>query len=146
MLCPYCSNNTRVIDKRNSPTGTRRRRECLGCRKRFTTYENIRLKELMVIKSDGRKQPFSREKLVLGLKKALEKRPGIEKVEEIADQIESKLRSGKKAEVKSSRIGELVLRKLSKTDKVAYMRFASVYRQFEDIRSFEKELKNIKNK
>ncbi|MBM3200218.1 transcriptional repressor NrdR [Candidatus Woesearchaeota archaeon] len=148
MRCPYCkSTETKVVDKRETQDqkSTRRRRECLKCKKRFTTYERIEQSDLIVIKKDNRREPFSREKLKSGIVKACQKRPvSYESIENVLNEIESQLRKKNKAEVTSKEIGELVMKKLKKLDKVAYIRFASVYREFQDIRSFEKELKSLK--
>lgn len=148
MLCPHCnSKESKVIDKRETPDlkAIRRRRECLKCEKRFTTYEKIEPTELFVIKKDKRREPFNREKLKSGLIKACQKRPiSHESIEKVLNEIELMLRKKKKTEITSSEIGELVMKKLKKLDKVAYIRFASVYREFQDINSFEKELKSLK--
>ena len=149
MKCPYCNaRETRVTDKRPTPSGeTRRRRECLRCKKRFTTYERIQGVELVIIKKDGSKQPFSREKLKLGIIKALEKRPvTLEKIESTIQQLESELRRLKQKEIPSKLLGEKVIRKLRKLDKVAYLRFASVYKSFSDIKDFEKEVRELKKR
>ena len=145
MNCPFCSNEEhRVVDKREANEATRRRRECLRCKKRFTTYERIEPFNLVVVKKDGRREPFNREKLRSGMIKACEKRPiPQEKIDVAVDEIEAELRSEEKKEVSSTHVGELVMRKLKKLDKVAYIRFASVYRQFADLESFEKELKKL---
>lgn len=148
MKCPYCqSNETKVVDKRETEDFlvTRRRRECLECEKRFTTYERVELADLMIIKKDSKREPFNRDKLLNGLKKACEKRPiAQEKIDEVASKIEAKLRNSEKPEIESKKLGELVIKELKKLDKVAYIRFASVYREFEDIKSFEKEIKDLK--
>ncbi len=145
MNCPFCGNEEhKVVDKREANEATRRRRECLRCKKRFTTYERIEPFDLVVVKKDGRREPFSREKLRSGMTKACEKRPiPQEKIGVSVDEIEAELRSEEKKEVPSTHVGELVMRKLKKLDKVAYIRFASVYRQFADLESFEKELKKL---
>jgi len=144
MNCPYCGGNTKVTDKRHSPRGIRRRRECLKCKKRFTTYEKIAKSELYVTKKDGRREKFVREKLEAGILKAFEKRPiSQEKIQKMIDEIEEQLRRRGKKEIKSSVIGEIVMRKMRKIDKVAYIRFASVYRDFEDIKDFKKELRGL---
>ncbi len=144
MLCPYCSNeDTKVTDKRDTKNETRRRRECLKCGKRFTTYERLEPLEIFVIKKDGRREPFSREKLKQGIDKSCEKRPvSKEKIEWIVNNIEERLRQYGH-EVRSSLIGELVIKKLKKLDQVAYIRFASVYRDFKDLTDFKKEIKEI---
>ncbi|MEA3255327.1 MAG: transcriptional regulator NrdR [Candidatus Altiarchaeota archaeon] len=146
MKCLYCSfSETRVIDSRESgPYAIRRRRECMDCKKRFTTYERVELTPLYVIKRDGGREEFNRKKLKKGIMKALEKRPiGIDAVEDMIDEVEEKVHQLGKKEVESSKIGEITLRKLKKLDQVAYIRFASVYRSFTDITSFEEELKNL---
>jgi len=144
MECPYCSGNSKVTDKRKSPVGIRRRRECLNCKKRFTTYEKIGKSDLYVIKKDGRREKFNREKLEDGIEKAFEKRPTPkEKIEKMINEIEEQLRKKGKKEIRSSTIGELVMRKLKKLDNIAYIRFASVYRDFQDIQDFKKELREL---
>jgi transcriptional repressor NrdR len=149
MKCPFCgSEESKVLDKRETPDlkATRRRRECLGCRKRFTTYERVEAADIVVIKKDGKREMFDRNKLKLGIMKACEKRPvSAESIEKVIDSIENELRKGQ-TEVRSSVIGNLVMRKLKKLDKVAYIRFASVYREFADIQSFQKELKRLLKK
>jgi transcriptional repressor NrdR len=148
MNCPYCNNEDhKVIDKREANEATRRRRECLKCEKRFTTYERIEPFEIVVVKKDGRRETFNRDKLRSGMTKACEKRPiSQEKIEKAVDEIEGELRKLKAKELPSSRMGEFVMRKLKKLDKVAYIRFASVYREFADLESFEKELKKLVRK
>ena len=145
MDCPYCSHTKfKVTDKRDSPTGIRRRRECLKCKKRFTTYENIEKSDLYVIKKDGRREKFEIKKLETGIEKAFEKRPvSQEKIKKMINEIEEQIRKTGKKEIKSSIIGDLVSKKIKRLDKVAYIRFASVYRDFEDIKDFKKELKEI---
>ena len=143
LRCAYCGyEETKVIDKRDSEKETRRRRECLKCKRRFTTYERADV-EIIVIKKDGRREHYNREKLKSGVIKACEKRPvSIEKIDKALDEIEEKLaRKGK--EVSSKEIGELVMSKLKKLDKIAYIRFASVYKNFEDIGEFKKEIKEV---
>jgi transcriptional repressor NrdR len=145
MLCPYCNNlETKVTDKRDCDSITRRRRECLKCSKRFTTYERVEL-ELNVIKKDGRREKFSRKKLFEGVAKSIEKRPFTsEQVEEIVNDIEANIyRTAKDKDIKSSKIGEIVMNKLKKIDKVAYIRFAAVYRDFEDVNDFKEEIKRL---
>mgnify|MGYP001611821345 CR=1 FL=1 len=145
MRCPYCgSKRTQVVDKRDRLDTTRRRRECLKCKKRFTTYERIEEVNLIIIKKDLRREPFNREKLKGGIIKACEKRPvSIEKIGIIVNDIENQLRNQKTTEIKSGFIGELVMKRLKKVDKIAYIRFASVYREFTDIASFHKEIKDL---
>jgi len=145
MKCPYCSNTTfRVTDKRASPHGIRRRRECLKCEKRFTTHEKIDQGDLFVVKKDSSREKFSREKLERGIYRAFEKRPiPKEEIEKMINEIEEILRKKGKKEVKSSAVGEIVMKKLKKMDNIAYIRFASVYRNFQDINDFKKELKEL---
>ncbi len=148
MKCPYCpSTETKVLESRE--TGeyeevTRRRRECLKCERRFTTYERAELGDLIVVKKDGRREPFDREKLKRGIIKACEKRPiELEKIEQAVDRIETEIRDREEKEIKSTAIGEMVMRKLKTLDHVAYIRFASVYREFADIASFQDEMKKL---
>ena len=143
MKCKFCSGDTKVTDKRESPEGTRRRRECLKCKKRFTTYEKPEEKDIIVVKKDGRREHFLDEKLRLGLIKACQKRPvSMEEIDKIVEEIKEKLlKKGK--EVKGSVIGEMVMNKLKKLDKVAYIRFASVYRDFKDVKDFKKEIRGL---
>ena len=144
MDCPYCLGKTRVTDKRGSPEGVRRRRECLKCKKRFTTYEKIGRGDVYVIKKDGRREKFSREKLSAGVERAFEKRPvAKEKITKMINEIEEQIMKRGKKEVPSSVIGELVMKKIKKLDNVAYIRFASVYRDFQDISDFKKELRGL---
>ena len=144
MECPYCLGLSRVKDKRKSPKGIRRRRECLKCKKRFTTYEKISKSDLYVIKKDERREKFDREKFENGIEKAFEKRPiAKEKIEKMINEIEEQLRRRGKKEIKSSTIGELIMKKIKKLDNVAYIRFASVYRDFQDIKDFKKELRGL---
>ncbi len=144
MLCPYCSHvDTRVIDKRDSGSVTKRRRECVKCERRFNTHECIEKSALRVIKKDGRREDFDRTKLHRGIVRACEKRPVTgETIEIMITTIEEKLRK-KGCDVTSSLIGEQVARELKKVDKVAYIRFASVYREFADISDFKKEIKGL---
>lgn len=147
MKCPSCAyKETKVIDSRLSNDGNsiRRRRECLKCEKRYTTYEYIEQVPLMVIKKDGRRQPFDRTKIISGLVKACEKRPvSIDKIEEITSEIERAIQRQFDREVQANVIGELIMEKLAVVDEVAYVRFASVYRQFRDVNQFMSELKHI---
>lgn len=145
MDCPYCGNKEhRVVDKREANEATRRRRECLRCSKRFTTYERIEPFDLVLVKKDGRREPFNREKLRVGIMKSCEKRPiAQERIDAAVDEIEAELRNEEKKEVSSTYVGKIVMRKLKKLDKVAYIRFASVYREFADLESFERELKKL---
>ena len=150
MKCPFCFyNNTKVVDKRETEDSdvTRRRRECLKCKKRFTTYERVEDLGLIVVKKDGRRENFDIEKIKRGIVKACEKRPiSYEQIDELVNSIEAELRKLKTKEVSSSLIGEKIVSKLKKIDKVAYIRFASVYRSFADITDFEKELKELVKK
>lgn len=150
MKCPFCGfNEEKVIESRATldDTSIRRRRECLKCGKRYTTYEKVEAVELMVVKRDGRREPFNREKIMAGVVRALEKRPvPMGMVQEIVDEIEKRVMSQYQNEVPSGFIGEVVMAKLHKTDKVAYVRFASVYRQFEDVSDFVDEIKLIHRK
>ena len=150
MNCPTCAHSeTKVIDSRESGDGNsiRRRRECEKCEYRFTTYEYVEQLPLMVVKKDGRRQAFDRTRLVAGLIKACEKRPvSIERIEEVASEIERTIQKKFDREIDSKLIGELVMEKLSQLDEVAYVRFASVYRQFRDVNQFMQELKSILDK
>jgi transcriptional repressor NrdR len=147
MRCPSCSSrDTRVVDKRDADDVaiTRRRRECQHCSARFTTFERPEMSALMIVKKDGRRQPFSREKLRASIQTACTKRPiSAETIERMVDQIESALRKRDGLEVQSSVVGDHVIERLRKLDQVAYIRFASVYRAFADISSFEDELRNL---
>lgn len=146
MQCPFCgSEKTEVTDKRDSDGETRRRRECMKCKKRFTTYEKIETKDLRVIKKDGSREQFDSEKIRRGIIKACEKRHvSLDKIESVVHDIESKLRSSNKKEISSKVIGELVMKALKKLDEVAYIRFASVYREFKDLNDFKKQIKELK--
>jgi transcriptional regulator NrdR len=147
MRCPFCSySESKVIDSRPAEEGTtiRRRRECLSCGKRFTTYEIVERLPLLVIKRDGSRQAFDRMKLIGGMIKACEKRPvHVSDLESIADEIEQELQGSLDREVSSEHIGELVMNRLKDLDQVAYVRFASVYRQFKDISTFLEELNKL---
>lgn len=147
MKCPYCQHEvTAVLDSRETEdqAAIRRRRECEKCKKRFTTYERTDLADLIVIKKDDRREPFSREKLLKGLVIACGKLPiSREQIETLADEVETELRGMEGIEVRSSKIGSIVMRKLKKIDKVAYIRFASVYRSFEDLEEFREELDKL---
>lgn len=150
MKCPFCGHvEDKVIDSRssNEDKSVRRRRECLKCKKRFTTYEYIEEAPLLVIKKDGRREAFDRNKIISGILKACEKRPvSMEKVEAVVDRVERDLQKNFDREVKAQVIGEIVMDQLHKVDEVAYVRFASVYRQFKDINHFMKELKDLLSK
>lgn len=146
MKCPYCQHEeTKVIDSRESEQLIRRRRECFSCEKRFTTHEKIESAPLYIIKKDNSRELFEREKLKKGILKACEKRPiELEKINEAIDRIESRLLSSKNNEISSTLIGEEAMKHLKRLDKIAYIRFASVYREFKDVEDFQKELKNLK--
>jgi len=147
MKCPYCTKiNNKVIDSRLSKDGRmiRRRRECLECSRRFTTYEKLEDVLPMLVKKDGRREPFNRDKIVSGIRKACQKRPvSMTKIEEFVDSLELHFQELGKKEVASSQVGEMVINKLKEWDEVAYVRFASVYRQFRDINEFMLELEEI---
>ena len=147
MRCPYCANpESKVVDSRPSDEGTsiRRRRECLVCHKRFTTYETMESLPLVVIKKDGSRQTFDKSKLLNGMIRACEKRPvPFDVLEGIANEIEQTLQNALDREVSSTHIGELVMERLRRVDEVAYVRFASVYRQFKDISTFMEELNKL---
>lgn len=149
MQCPYCNyENTKVTDSRDTGVySIRRRRECLSCHRRFTTYEHIELSPIFIIKKDGRREKFDKNKIKTGITKALEKRPvSPEQVEKLLDNIEEHIRREGKEEIPSSRIGEYVMDELEKVDQVAYIRFASVYRSFADITHFQKEVQKLTKK
>lgn len=150
MRCPYCGHREdKVVDSRatQEEAAIRRRRECLKCGKRFTTYEYVEDVSLMVIKKDGRREPFDRKKILSGLIKACEKRPiSLEQLEEVVTQIERSIQKKPDREVLSTRIGELIIERLKELDDVAYVRFASVYRQFKDVSQFMQELQGILGK
>jgi transcriptional repressor NrdR len=147
MKCPFCGGgDDRVVDSREGREGEviRRRRECVACGRRFTSYETIEEIPYMVVKNDGRREPFDRKKLRAGLVKACEKRPvAAAKLDAIVDQIETRLHDSEEREMATAAIGTLVMEHLRDLDKVAYVRFASVYRKFEDVDEFLHELKNL---
>ena len=147
MICPFCgTKNHKVVDSRSSgeERAIRRRRECLKCKRRFTTYEYVEESRLMVLKKDGRREPFNRKKVMNGIMKACEKRPiSTERIEKSVDEIERELQRKFDKEVRAKDIGELVMSKLQDLDEVAYVRFASVYRQFKDVTQFMKEIKHL---
>jgi transcriptional repressor NrdR len=144
MKCPFCrEDNDRVLDTRASQDGysIRRRRECLGCKRRYTTYEQIEELHIRVIKKDGTRVPFDREKIRIGLEKACWKRPvSSEQIEAIVAHVENEIYSQNEPEVESQALGEIVMQQLRLLDQVAFVRFASVYREFEDVRDFVEEL------
>ena len=147
MKCPACGKDEdKVIESRTIGEGSsvRRRRECLSCKARFTSYERVEERPLYVMKKDGSRQPYDRQKLVSGILKSCEKRPvSLEEIEQIADEVEKYLYSEYGREVSTTNIGEIVMDKLQKIDKVSYVRFASVYRQFESVSDFVKEIKTL---
>ena len=147
MTCPSCGkNDDKVIDSRETSDGTsiRRRRECLSCQQRYTTYERLEESPLLVVKRDGRREPFDRKKLLVGVIKACEKRPiPIERMEELVHWVEQDIGRKYDKEVSSVDVGERVMRQLHDLDEVAYVRFASVYRSFEDLDQFMKELREL---
>ena len=150
MRCPFCAHDEdKVIDSRPSDEGfaIRRRRECISCNARFTTYEKVENLPLVVIKKDGTRQPFDRDKLISGILKACEKRPvTTTQVENLVNSIESQSQNSLKREIMSREIGEMVMERLKLIDEVAYVRFASVYRQFKDVNSFLEELNEMLNR
>lgn len=150
MKCPYCaSNQDRVLESRTLSEGEaiRRRRECLSCNKRFTSYERLEERPLVVVKNNGRKEFFKKEKILGGMIKATEKRPvTVAQVEDMVDAIEDALQKRPEREVPSNEIGQLVMEKLSELDDVAYVRFASVYKKFKDVNEFIKEIKHYKER
>ena len=147
MKCPFCGYlESRVVDSRTADEGERirRRRECLSCLKRFTTYEIVETLPIIVVKKDKSREPFERNKLFNGLLRACEKRPvSLEALEKIVDEIEAELLNSLEREVTSLRIGELAMEKLKQVDEIAYVRFASVYRQFADVNSFMEEITRL---
>lgn len=146
MQCPYCQHeNTKVTDSRETGVySIRRRRECLECHRRFTTYEHIEMSPVYIIKKDGRREKYDKTKIQKGVAKALEKRPiSHDRMETMIDDIEEKIRRQGKEEIESTIIGEFVMEELQKLDQVAYIRFASVYRSFADITLFEKEVQKL---
>ncbi len=150
MRCPYCQDfESRVVDSRASDDGTsiRRRRECNACKRRFTTYERIEERPLVVVKKDGSREQFNRDKLLAGITRACEKRPvSMEDIENLVAALERELRDEYEREVSSQIIGERVMQRLQALDEVAYVRFASVYRQFADLNSFIKTIEQLKNR
>ena len=147
MKCPFCTHDdTRVVDSRLGKEGNniRRRRECIECERRFTTYERVEETLPLVIKKDGRREVFDRQKIISGIQRACEKRPvSIATIEKVVDQMEVKLQESGEKEIAASHIGEAIMEALQSLDEVAYVRFASVYRQFRDINEFMSELTDI---
>lgn len=148
MRCPYCAHeDSKVIDTRESDETIRRRRECLNCNKRFTTYERVAQTSLMVIKQDGRREAFDRQKLMNGIMRACAKRPiPMEAIERMVDDIELQLHGFGRSEVDSQRIGQMVMERLRVLDDVAYVRFASVYRRFADLESLQAEIQRLRER
>ena len=148
MKCPYCSNlEEKVVDSREGKDGlvVRRRRQCQQCMRRFTTYERIEEIHFMVVKKDGRREPFNRQKIMAGLLKAVQKRPvSVSQLEKILDEIEARLAEKEEREMTAAEIGELIMERLHEIDEVAYVRFASVYRQFRDVSQFVEEVKGLR--
>ena len=149
MRCPFCGNTEdRVVDSRESREGDviRRRRECVSCERRFTSYEKIELEPFQVVKRDQRREPYDREKLMGGLRIACRKRPISEQtLVRIADSIEAEMQESGEREISSRELGNMVMRRLREVDSVAYIRFASVYRRFEDLEEFIRELSHLKD-
>ena len=147
MKCPYCGfAESKVIDSRPADEGSsiRRRRECLSCRKRFTTYETVESLPMVVVKKDGSRQSFDRRKILGGMIRACEKRPvPVAELERVSEEIEQEVQNSMEREVSTQKVGEMVTERLKKIDEVAYVRFASVYRQFKDIDTFMKELNKL---
>lgn len=150
MKCPFCGyDDSKVLDTRPTDEGytIRRRRECLQCQKRFTTYEKIEKLPVMVIKKDGNRQAFDREKIIRGMIKSCEKRPvSADEIEEAVNNIEKKIENSMRREITSLEVGEMVMDELKDLDEVSYVRFASVYREFKDLQSFVDELENFVKK
>ncbi|OQY96651.1 MAG: transcriptional regulator NrdR [Chloroflexi bacterium UTCFX4] len=148
MRCPYCSKEaSKVIDTRESEEAIRRRRECLKCGHRFTTYERVAQTSLMVIKQDGRREAFDRQKLLSGITRACAKRPvPMQAIEAIVDDIEAQLHTLGRSEVDSQKIGQMVMERLRALDDVAYVRFASVYRRFADLESLQAEIQRLRDR
>ena len=148
MKCPYCSSlEEKVVDSREGKDGlvVRRRRQCQQCMRRFTTYERIEEIHFMVVKKDGRREPFNRQKIMAGLLKAVQKRPvSVSQLEKIVDEIEARLAEKVEREMTAAEIGELIMERLHEIDEVAYVRFASVYRQFRDVSQFVEEVKGLR--
>ena len=148
MKCPYCSSlEEKVVDSREGKDSlvVRRRRQCQQCMRRFTTYERIEEIHFMVVKKDGRREPFNRQKIMAGLLKAVQKRPvSVPQLEKILDEIEARLAEKEEREMTAAEIGELIMERLHEIDEVAYVRFASVYRQFRDVSQFVEEVKGLR--
>ena len=147
MRCPYCSDReSKVTDSRTNDAGIRRRRECLNCQRRFTTHERVQTAPLMVFKRDGRREQFNREKMIAGLRLACAKRPVAPRdIERMVDEIEAEFQQNGSGEVRSGELGTAVMDRLSHLDRVAYIRFASVHRDFQEIESFEKAVRDLRD-
>ena len=146
MKCPYCGNeNTKVIDSRPTEEGAiRRRRQCESCAKRFTTYEKIEMMPIIVIKKDDNREPYDREKIVAGIVRSCHKRPvSLSQINQMVDEIETQIFNSGEKEIPTTKIGMIVMDKLKKLDEVAYVRFASVYREFKDVNTFLEEINKI---
>ena len=144
MKCPFCQSiDSKVVDSRDSDSGIRRRRECLSCGRRFTTYERIESMPLWVLKKDGRREEFNRQKLLAGLLTAGKKRVPVDRLAELADEVENRLRGEHQSEVPSQRVGEMVMELLREIDEIAYVRFASVYRSFKDVSEMRAEIEEV---
>ena len=147
MKCPFCGfEESKVVDSRSTDDNStiRRRRECLDCKNRFTTYERIEFTPIMVIKNNGVRQQFDRDKIINGMIRSCEKRPvSTQTIEKAVDEIEAELNNNMVREIDSTEIGEMVIKKLKELDEIAYVRFASVYRQFKDISEFKKEINKL---
>jgi transcriptional repressor NrdR len=145
MFCPHCSHDdSKVIDSRDAGAGIRRRRECLECDGRFTTYEQVQVRELMVVKRDGRREDLDREKLIAGITKACAKRPlPTGSIDKLVQEIETAVVDSARREVSSEAIGQLVMERLKEMDRVAYIRYASIYRDFKDVETFREEIDSL---
>ncbi len=144
MKCPYCTHaQIKVVDKRDSDDAIRRRRECLKCERRFTTYERIEQVDITVIKRNGAKQRFDKDKLKQGLIRACEKRISLEQMDNIVSKVDRELKRSKSVEIPSTKIGSLVMKHLKKIDKISYLRYASVYQGFEDVEEFREEFEKL---
>jgi transcriptional repressor NrdR len=144
MRCPFCQSlESKVVDSRDTESGIRRRRECLSCGHRFTTYERIETMPLWVVKKDGRREEFNRQKLLVGLLTAGKKRVAAQRLGELVDEVENRLRSERVSEVPSQRVGEMVMELLREIDEIAYVRFASVYRSFRDVSEMRAEIEEM---
>ncbi len=145
MICPYCGcPETEVLESRDSEDSTRRRRECEKCKKRFTTYERAEALDLIIIKKDGRREKFDRNKLRAGIERSCHKRPvSVEQMDNVVAEVEMELRGMEETEIPSTKVGAIVMEKLKKLDKVAYIRFASIYKEFESPKEFAKEVEKL---